>query len=94
MQGVVVPAVYDSSELKPAGLRTLQRAAAPAEAEGVAYVATPEELAAALSIPARHIEITEHLDLTTLRNSFSYRGQDIMLNVSMHTWSIRVRSFP
>jgi hypothetical protein len=94
MQGLVAPAVYDSSELKPAGLRALQRAVAPAGAEGVAYVTTPQELVDALSAGVRHIEITEHLDLTTLRNSFSYSGQDIMLNVSMHTWSIRVRSSP
>jgi hypothetical protein len=57
----------------------------------VPYVATPEELQAALSAGARHIEITEHLDLTTFETFNSEYGL-VKVEVSASTWSIRVCS--
>jgi hypothetical protein len=88
MQGMIVPAVEDLSGLHPPMLRALQETAGD---EGVTYVATPGELFDAISRPARHIEITEHLDLTVAGFTANYAGRDVMYQLKNYTWSIRVR---
>jgi hypothetical protein len=87
MQGVIEPAVDDLSGLHPPMLRSLQDAAG---GEGVTYVTTPDELFDAISLPARHIEITEHLDLT-IGGITTYESRYIMYKLQNYTWSIRVR---
>jgi hypothetical protein len=52
------------SEPKPAVLRSLQQEAL--RTAKVVYVATAADLQAAVNAGSRHIEITEHLDLTIL----------------------------
>jgi hypothetical protein len=74
----------------PAMLRALQEAVSAADKTQVTYVTTPEELQAALLAGARHIEITEHLDLTDFE-PFNSAYQLVKLEVSALTWSIRVR---
>jgi hypothetical protein len=92
MQDVFALADEDSSDFEPPMMRVLQQAAAPAGTEKVTYVATPDELMAALAVPAQHIAITEHLDLTNLEPSFNYQTFHVMMNVSSVTSSIRVCS--
>jgi hypothetical protein len=77
--------------------RSLQQVSGPAGAinnEGVRYVKTPEELQAAVSEGARHIQITDHLDLTTLEPSkiFPTSSLPTILGVSNNTVSIQVLS--
>jgi indole-3-glycerol phosphate synthase len=72
--------------------RSLQQLAGPAGAanfEGVTNVTTPEELQEAVSAGARHILITEHLDLTTLK-IIPTSKLPIILGMSNNTWTIRV----
>jgi hypothetical protein len=82
--------------LPPGMQRSLQQAAGPAIAanfEGVTNVKTPVELQAAVSEGARHILITEHLDLTTLEPSKLSPNSNIstILEISNSTLSIHVR---
>jgi hypothetical protein len=72
-------------------LRALQEAASAAGSAQVTYVTTPEELQGALSAGARHIEITEHLDLTPFEVFNSTYGL-VKVEVNASTWSIRVRT--
>jgi hypothetical protein len=65
----------------------------------VTNVGNTRELVAAVSEGARHIQITEHLDLTaieTLWSGFDLGGQDFdeKLAFMFSTWSIRVRPIP
>jgi hypothetical protein len=76
--------------------RSLQQVAGPegsAEHEGVTYVTTPEELREAVSAGARHILITEHLNLTTLQIP-PISSLPTMLGISNSTWTIRVCASP
>jgi ketol-acid reductoisomerase len=82
----------DQTQLRPAMLRALQEAVSAAEKTRVTYVATPDELQTALSAGARHIEITEHLELTFFETFNSVYGL-VKLQANASTWSIRVRVF-
>jgi hypothetical protein len=88
--------VENQSYLQLAMWRSLQVAAPAGEInhEALIYVKTPAALQAAVSAGARHIQITEHLDLTTLETSkiFLIFGLPTILAISNDTWSIRVRS--
>jgi hypothetical protein len=80
--------------LQPAMRRSLQQEAGPAGAadyDGVTKVTRPAELQEAVSAGARHILITEHLDLTTLKIIPTSRLPK-MLGVTNNTWTIRVGS--
>jgi hypothetical protein len=78
-------AIEDHQEtLKRTMLRSLQQAAEGTGSEKVVYVATANEFQAAARAGARHIEVTEHLDLTN--DEAFYK-----VHVSRSTWSIRVR---
>jgi hypothetical protein len=72
-------------------LRALQQTASGSGRSQFAYVTTVEELQAALSAGVRHVEITEHLDLTPYDTAFI---EDVLikLRVNNATWSIRVCS--
>jgi hypothetical protein len=72
--------------------RALQEAEIPAENETVTYVTTKDEFFAAVNDGKRHIEIREHLDLID-EGLVDTKGRLTMMNISMHTWSIRVRTF-
>jgi hypothetical protein len=79
--------------------RSLKQVADPAGAanyEGVRYVTTPQELQAAVADGARHIQITDHLDLTTLEPSMILPNSFLptILGISKSTLSIQVRSSP
>jgi hypothetical protein len=96
MQGMAEPVDNDPHNLQPASLRALQEAVASGGNEAVVYVRTPQQLVHAVSAAARHIEITEHLNLTKIDKFFSDdnfpTGYRTLLNVSVHTWSSRVRT--
>jgi hypothetical protein len=82
--------------LMPAQLRGLQQAASSAGPADVTYVKTPLELLKATADGARHIQITEHLDLTTVAPIPSPLALDGMafqqkLKLMPSTWSIQVR---
>jgi hypothetical protein len=79
------------SHPKPPMLRALQQTATAAGSSQFAYVTTVEELRAALSAGVRHIEITEHLDLTPYEAA-PKEFFKVKLTVNNSTWSIRVRS--
>jgi hypothetical protein len=83
--------------LPPAMQRSLQQAAGPAGAvnyEGVRYVKSPEKLQMAVTAGARHIQITEHLDLSTLEpsESISNSSSPTIIGISNNTLSVHVRS--
>jgi hypothetical protein len=75
-------------------LRNLQEASDAKGAVEVAYVSTPGELQAALAAGAPHIQIQEHLDLTTL-DAFDMDTSEkytmARLDVGSEVLSIRVR---
>jgi hypothetical protein len=84
--------VGDDGTPGPAFLRALQAAADAAGSADVTYVTTPESLNAAVVDGRRHIEITQHLDLTTLASgNISTAAHLIKLLLGPSTWSIRVR---
>jgi hypothetical protein len=77
-------------------LRALQEAASAEGSAQVTYVSTPQELQTALSAGALHIEITEHLDLTSLEtfnSEWDGPGGLVKVEVVASTWSIKVRVF-
>jgi hypothetical protein len=96
MQDVTASTMDHPSDMKPTMLRALQEEAVHAANGDVSYVSTAKELVDALNARERHIEITEHLDLTIidkdLLNNNSSDGFLTIMNNSKHTWSIRVRS--
>jgi hypothetical protein len=82
--------------LIPAQLRGLQQAASSAGPAEVTYVKTPFDLLKATADGARHIQITEHLDLTTVAPISTPPAMDEMafrdkLELTASTWSIQVR---
>jgi hypothetical protein len=82
-----------SETQQPPALRALQEAATAAETPDIATVTTPEQLQEALVAQVRHVEIKEHLDLTTMALSADgMSGPLLSLHESGPTWSIRVRS--
>jgi hypothetical protein len=80
-----------AGNLKTAMMRGLQGAEAPAENDTVTYVTTKEELFAAVNDGKRYIEVREHLNLVK-EEIIDTKGRQTMMNINMHTWSIRVRS--
>jgi hypothetical protein len=82
-------AVDNQMVLKPPMLRALQELAGSGRVKGVTYVETPQELQAAVDEGARHIEITQHLDLTVLAVRTIYPR--LKIEVQASTLSIRVR---
>jgi hypothetical protein len=81
------------SDLKPAIQDVYQQVASESESAEVTYVRTPEELQAALSTGARHIEIIDHLDLSSLEAASidTVTSHPSKLGLSPSTWTIRVR---
>jgi hypothetical protein len=92
MQGVTAPVVDYSRDLKPLVLRALQEVPAEVGYDQVTYVATATELVNAMYAKARHIEITEHLDLTAFIDTYDPFGNAVSMHLDVRTWSIRVRS--
>jgi hypothetical protein len=91
VQGDAALEVDYQRNLQPPMLRGLQEAPGPAGEAEVTYVMTPEELHAAVSQGARHIEITEHLDLTTLKADTTLPSATLFyLDLSSSIRSIRV----
>jgi hypothetical protein len=91
VQGDAALEVDNQSNLQPPILRALHEAPGPAGEAEVTYVMTPEELHAAVSEGARHIEITEHLDLTTLKADTTLTSATLFyLDFASSTRSIRV----
>jgi hypothetical protein len=90
MQGGAEHVAQHDSVARPSALRDLQAAAGTAGEGEVAYVATAEELQAAAGAGARHIVITDHLDLSSLA---AFKGVKLkrMIETMASTWSIRVR---
>jgi hypothetical protein len=83
--------------LMPAQLRSLQQAVSSAGPAELTSVKTPNELLTAISEGARHIQITEHLDLTTVKpvTSNNIFDRELFLEKFLlvdSTWSIQVRS--
>jgi hypothetical protein len=76
--------------LKPAGLRTLQQSKPM-----VTAVSTPQELLDTVSRGAAHIEIRQHLDLTTVAPLYVDGSYSIILGETLpgSVQSIRVRCF-
>jgi hypothetical protein len=88
--------VGNQSDLNPAALRALQAAAGTAGEGEVAYVATAGDLQAAAGLGARHIVITDHLDLSSIEAFIDHalgepRSTLVKLGLLTSTWSIRVR---
>jgi hypothetical protein len=77
----------NQEDLKPPMLRALQEAADSGGMAEVSYVATTEELQAAVDEEARHIEITQHLDLTTITVflifKFDLKGSTLSIRVCL-----------
>jgi hypothetical protein len=78
--------------LKPVRLRVLQQEASQMADGEVKYVSTAVKLHEAMLAGARHIVITDHLDLTVIETS-KQKGllSDVKLVTSTSTLSIRVR---
>jgi hypothetical protein len=91
LQGATPMMNNHTEDLKPMMLRTLQQAAGATGSEEVVSVATSNEFQEALRAGARHIEITEHLDLTFQEAELSSVKLSYKLEVLPSTWSIRVR---
>jgi hypothetical protein len=92
LQGAIQAMKNHQEDLKPTMLRRLQRAAVATGSEKVVSVATSYEFQEALRTGARHIDITEHLDLTNEEVAFEDDyGDSYKLQVLPSTWSIRVR---
>jgi hypothetical protein len=94
MQGALAQVRKCKSKLKPCLLRTLQQAPDTSRLRQVAYVKTPRDLQEAFDTGKRHIEIREHLDLTTIETFATpfLRNRWLNgLNVTSNTFSIRVR---
>jgi hypothetical protein len=98
MQEVSAAQMVDNhSDLSPPALRALQVAAGTAGEGEVAYVATAGDLQAAAGLGARHIVITDHLDLSSIEAFIDYalgepRATLVKLGLLTSTWSIRVCS--
>jgi hypothetical protein len=88
-----VQVMVHQSNLKHSMVRSLQQEAGPDGSVEVTAVTTAEGLQQAAYEGARHIEIREHLDLTTIDPAIDDRFSDVLtiLSVSNSTWSIRVR---
>jgi hypothetical protein len=96
MQGVSAHVRKCESEPNPSLLRTLQQAPETSGSQQVAHVKTPRDFQEALAAGKRHIEIREHLDLTTIETiAGPIPGSlpDLFgLDATSSTFSIRVRS--
>jgi hypothetical protein len=97
MQGVSAQMRKCESKLNPCLLRTLQQAPDTSGIQQVAHVKTARDFQEALADGKRHIEIREHLDLTTidmLATPISGANYSFLVgvNVTSSTFSIRVRS--
>jgi hypothetical protein len=75
---------------KATGVRALKQAASSVEGANVTYVETAEALQDAVSRGKSHIEITKHLDLTSLKN-FDGVTAPVKLHIKDSTNNLRVR---
>jgi hypothetical protein len=85
MQIAAEATMKNQKVLKPPVLRALHEAADSGGMAEVAYVATTEELQAAVDEGARHIQITQHLDLTAITVFLIFK-----IDLKGSTLSIRV----
>jgi hypothetical protein len=93
MQGEVAHVVEYRGNMKHTMLRALQQSTSLNQSGEVAYVDTAEALRAAVLAGAQHIEIRDHLDLTSMQASDSpYVDFLTVLQLAETTVSIRVRS--
>jgi hypothetical protein len=93
VQGEVAHVVEYQGNMKHTMLRALQQSTSVNQSGEVAYVDTAEALRAAVLAGAQHIEIRDHLDLTSMQASDSpYVDFLTMLQLAETTISIRVRS--
>jgi hypothetical protein len=93
MQGEATRVIPYQSNLKPDMMRALHQTAETAGYTQVSLVKTARDLQQAVSAGKRHIEIRQHLDLTTINPSDydDYSDSFFVLNLSSSTLSIRVR---
>jgi hypothetical protein len=99
MQNLQGEVMDHQMSLMPSQLRALQQAASSAAPAEVTYVGTASALQAAISEGARHIQITEHLDLSAIEIFLSSHylhgeGFQAKFELMVSTWSIRVRPSP
>jgi hypothetical protein len=91
LQGVAAQIMVHQSNMKDSMVRSLQQEAGPDGSVEVTAVTTAEGLQQAAYEGARHIEITEHLDLTTVDPADQFSDVLTILSVRESTWSISVR---
>jgi hypothetical protein len=95
-RGGLVHVMDKQSDLKPAMQDVHQQVGSASVSAEVTDVRTPEELQAALSTGARHIEIINHLDLTTIQAATidNVTSHPSKLGLTPSTWTIHVRLSP
>jgi hypothetical protein len=93
MQGDATRVITYQSSLQPDMMRALQQTGDTARYTQVSLVKTARALQQSVSAGDRHIEIRQHLDLTTIDPADYDDNSDsfFVLNLSSSTLSIRVR---